>query len=92
MELHRRNPLRRHRAALCISLWHFGLTQFKTRALNSLGLVSTPALAGGNDPGQTNRGLVPVEWLASTRDQPAKARDQPAKAQDEAGRHARAIC
>ncbi len=27
--------LRRYATALCISLWHFGLTLFQTRALNS---------------------------------------------------------
>jgi hypothetical protein len=35
MEPRRRNPLRRYPAAVCISLLHFGLTQSKTRALNS---------------------------------------------------------
>jgi hypothetical protein len=37
MEPRRRNPLRRYPAAVCISLLHFGLTQSKTRALNSPG-------------------------------------------------------
>jgi hypothetical protein len=35
MEPRRRNPLRRYPTAVCISVWHFGLTQSKTRALNS---------------------------------------------------------
>ena len=35
MEARRRNPLRRYPTAVCISVWHFGLTQSKTRALNS---------------------------------------------------------
>ena len=35
MELRRRNPLRRYPTAVCISVLHFGLTQSKTRALNS---------------------------------------------------------
>ena len=34
MEPRRRNPLRRYPTAVCISVWHFGLTQSKTRALN----------------------------------------------------------
>jgi hypothetical protein len=37
MEPRRRNPLRRYPTAVCISVWHFGLTQSKTRALNSPG-------------------------------------------------------
>ena len=35
MESRRRNPLRRYPTAVCISVLHFGLTQPKTRALNS---------------------------------------------------------
>ena len=35
MESRRRNPLRRYPTAVCISVLHFGLTQSKTRALNS---------------------------------------------------------
>ena len=35
MEPRRRNPLRRYPTAVCISVLHFGLTQSKTRALNS---------------------------------------------------------
>ena len=38
MEPRRRNPLRRYPTAVCISVLHFGLTQSKTRALNSPGL------------------------------------------------------
>jgi hypothetical protein len=37
MESRRRNPLRRYPTAVCISVLHFGLTQPKTRALNSPG-------------------------------------------------------
>ena len=37
MEPRRRNPLRRYPTAVCISVWHFELTQSKTRALNSPG-------------------------------------------------------
>jgi hypothetical protein len=37
MEPRRRNPLRRYPTAVCISVLHFGLTQSKTRALNSPG-------------------------------------------------------
>jgi len=43
MEPRRRNPLRRYPTAVCISVLHFGLTQSKTRALNSPG----PAPARG---------------------------------------------
>ena len=39
MEPRRRNPLRRYPTAVCISVWHFGLTQPKTRALNSPGVA-----------------------------------------------------
>jgi hypothetical protein len=35
MEPRRRNPLRRYPTAVCISVLHSGLTQSKTRALNS---------------------------------------------------------
>jgi hypothetical protein len=35
MKPRRRNPLRRYPTAVCISVWHFGLTRSKTRALNS---------------------------------------------------------
>ena len=35
MEPRRRNPLRRYPTAVCISVLHFGLTPYKTRALNS---------------------------------------------------------
>ncbi len=34
MEPRRRNPLRRYPTAVPMSVWHFGLTQSKTRALN----------------------------------------------------------
>ena len=40
MEPRRRNPLRRYPTAVCIRVWHFGLTQSKTRALNSPGVGS----------------------------------------------------
>jgi len=40
MEPRRRNPLRRYPTAVCISVWHFGLTQSKTRALNSPGVTA----------------------------------------------------
>ena len=39
MEPRRRNPLRRYPTAVCISVLHFGLTQSKTRALNSPGSI-----------------------------------------------------
>ena len=42
MEPRRRNPLRRYPTAVCISVLHFGLTQSKTRALNSPGLSTSP--------------------------------------------------
>ena len=38
MEPRRRNPLRRYPTAVCISVLHSGLTQSKTRALNSPGV------------------------------------------------------
>ena len=41
MEPRCRNPLRRYPTAVCISVWHFGLTQPKTRALNSPVSTST---------------------------------------------------
>ena len=41
MEPRRRNPLRRYPTAVCISVLHFGLTQSKTRALNSPGVSVT---------------------------------------------------
>ena len=44
MEPRRRNPLRRYPTAVCISVLHFGLTQSKTRALNSPD--GTPCLFG----------------------------------------------
>jgi hypothetical protein len=40
MESRRRNPLCRYPTAVCISVLHFGLTQPKTRALNSPGFTS----------------------------------------------------
>ena len=43
MESRRRNPLRRYPTAVCISVLHFGLTQPKTRALNSPGELWGPA-------------------------------------------------
>jgi len=41
MEPRRRNPLRRYPTEVCISVLHFGLTQSKTRALNSPGIEVT---------------------------------------------------
>jgi len=41
MEARRRNPLRRYPKVVCISVWHFGLTHSKTRALNSPELQPT---------------------------------------------------
>jgi hypothetical protein len=54
MEPRRRNPLRRYPTAVCISVLHFGLTQSKTRALNSPGslpqaLNNIVARLKGND-------------------------------------------
>ena len=43
MEPRRRNPLRRYPTAVCISVWHFGLTQSKTRAAGS----PRPSQGGG---------------------------------------------
>ena len=42
MEPRRRNPLRRYPTAVCISVLHSGLTQSKTRALNSPDHVAAP--------------------------------------------------
>ena len=33
MEPRRRNPLRRYPTAVCISVWHFGLTQSKDESV-----------------------------------------------------------
>ncbi len=44
MEPRRRNPLRRYPTAVCISVWHFGLTQSKTGALNSPDAISNTLL------------------------------------------------
>ena len=44
MEPRRRNPLRRYPTAVCISVLHSGLTQSKTRALNSPGYKPPDAL------------------------------------------------
>ena len=41
MEPRRRNPLRRYPKVVCISVWHFGLTHSKTRALNSPATLSS---------------------------------------------------
>ena len=49
MEPRRRNPLRRYPTAVCISVWHFGLTQSKTRALNSPGWTPLVGQFGGMD-------------------------------------------
>ena len=54
MESRRRNPLRRYPTAVCISVLHFGLTQPKTRALNSPG--AHPGMAQSlPSPGQRLR-------------------------------------
>jgi hypothetical protein len=50
MEPRRRNPLRRYPTAVCISVWHFGLTQSKTRALNSPGSPRMETLPLPNRP------------------------------------------
>src|ERR1700735_421535 len=47
MEPRRRNPLRRYPTAVCISVLHFGLTQSKTRALNSPGAGSATRCLSG---------------------------------------------
>ena len=46
MEPRRRNPLRRYPTAVCISVLHSGLTQSKTRALNSPGWPAGAGHAG----------------------------------------------
>ena len=48
MEPRRRNPLRRYPTAVCISVLHFGLTQPKTRALNSPGERASRRLCAAN--------------------------------------------
>jgi hypothetical protein len=56
MEARRGNPLRRYPTGGFISVWHFGLIQSKTRALNSPGFPPNQAgrwagrRRGGFDP------------------------------------------
>jgi hypothetical protein len=56
MEPRRRNPLRRYPTAVCISVLHFGLTQSKTRALNSPARASQAAHADLGKPDLHNEG------------------------------------
>ena len=63
MEPRRRNPLRRYPTAVCISVLHFGLTQSKTRALNSPGRHERPE-AGNYDGRMPNS----VHQRGSSRD------------------------
>jgi hypothetical protein len=74
----RRNPLRRYPTAVCISVLHFGLTQSKTRALNSPEGESAARVRRTRDAAGTfaargtsyvaGRGPVAgEEWRAATR-------------------------
>ena len=69
MEARRRNPLRRYPTAVCISVLHFGLTQPKTRALNSPGRPPIPPGVHRN----RIRSLVRVEHRLYRRRRPHRA-------------------